>query len=38
MQGLLLAGAILAWVVIPHAALQAGNTGGATVGLAAKRS
>jgi high-affinity iron transporter len=37
-QGLLLAGAILAWVVIPHAVLQAGTTGGSGIGLAGKRS
>jgi high-affinity iron transporter len=37
-QGLLLAGAVLAWVVIPRASLQAGTTAGSSIGLAAKRS
>ena len=37
-QGLLLAGAILAWVVIPRAALHVSGTGGPGIGVAAKRS
>ena len=37
-QGLLLAGAILAWVVIPRASLPAGMTAGPSVGLAGKKS
>ena len=37
-QALLLAGATLAWVVIPRASLQAGMTAGPSIGLAAKRS
>jgi high-affinity iron transporter len=37
-QGLLLAGAILAWVVIPRESLQAGTTAGPSIGLVGKRS
>jgi high-affinity iron transporter len=37
-QGLLLAGAILAWVVIPRESLQAGMSAGPSIGLAGKRS
>lgn len=37
-QGLLLAGAVLAWVVLPRSTLQAGAvTGGSGISLAAKR-
>ena len=37
-QGLLLAGAILAWLVVPQASLQPGAPAAQRVGLAAKRS
>jgi high-affinity iron transporter len=35
-QGLLLAGAILAWLVMPRASLQVGVSGGSGMGVAAK--
>ncbi len=37
-QGLLLAGAILAWAVMPRGSLEVGPRGGSGIGLAAKRS